>query len=402
MNFVRMNQRELFLRHVAQTSPAPLAIDMIKAKGCKMWDADGKEYIDLIGGISVCNIGHCHPHVVEAIHTQSSQYMHLMVYGELIESPQVHYAKKLADYLPPQLNSVYFTSSGAEATEGAMKLAKRITGRTNIVAFHESYHGSTQGALSLMGSEYWRNAYRPLLPGIIHLEHNDINALQHIDGSVACVIAEPIQAERGVVVPEREWMTALRERCDTTGSLLILDEIQTGFGRTGSLFAFEQFGIVPDILLLGKALGGGMPLGAFVSSVDNMNAFTADPVLGHITTFGGHPVCCAAGKKAFEVLLDEELISGVGRKEELFRLGLIHPLIKSFRSAGLLMALEFESWEINKAVIDQCISMGVFTDWFLFAAHCMRLAPPLTISDSEITQAIDIIKKACDIVSNKR
>jgi acetylornithine/succinyldiaminopimelate/putrescine aminotransferase len=396
-----MNQRELFLRHVAQTSPSPLAIEMVKAKDCKMWDADGKEYLDLIGGISVCNIGHSHPKVIEAVLEQSSRYMHLMVYGELIESPQVRYAKKLIDYLPDQLNSVYFTSSGTEATEGAMKLAKRITGRTNIVAFHESYHGSTQGALSVMGSEYWRNAFRPLLPGIIHLEHNNMDDLKKIDEKVACVIAEPIQAERGVMVPNRSWMTALREKCNKTGTLLILDEIQTGFGRTGTLFAFEQFGIVPDILLLGKALGGGMPLGAFISDVQNMNALTADPVLGHITTFGGHPVCCAAGNAAFDVLLEEDFITAIDRKEELFRKSLIHPMIKSFRSAGLLMALEFESWEINKAIIDQCISLGVFTDWFLFASNCMRLAPPLSISDSEIKQAVEIILKASDNVGNR-
>jgi acetylornithine/N-succinyldiaminopimelate aminotransferase len=396
VNFVRVNQRELFLRHVAQTSPAPLAIEMVKAKGCKMWDVEGKEYIDLIGGISVCNIGHCHPSVVEAVSTQSAQYMHLMVYGELVESPQVRYAQKLASHLPEQLDSVYFTSSGTEATEGAMKLAKRITGRPHIAAFHESYHGSTQGALSVMGSEYWRNAFRPLLPGIRHLEHNNIHDLKWIDESVACVIAEPIQAERGVLVPDRSWMQALRERCNETGTLLILDEIQTGFGRTGTLFAFEQFGIVPDILLLGKALGGGMPLGAFVSSQANMNAFTEDPVLGHITTFGGHPVCCAAGNAAFDVLLEEKLSENIGTKEELFRQLLVHPSIKSFRSAGLLMALEFESWDVNKAIIDTCISMGVFTDWFLFASHCMRIAPPLTISEEEIKKASEIILQACE------
>jgi acetylornithine/N-succinyldiaminopimelate aminotransferase len=396
-----MNQRELFLRHVAQTSPAPLAIEMVKAKGCKMWDVEGKEYIDLIGGISVCNIGHCHPSVVEAVSTQSAKYMHLMVYGELVESPQVWFAQQLASHLPKQLDSVYFTSSGTEATEGAMKLAKRITGRPNIAAFHESYHGSTQGALSVMGSEYWRNAFRPLLPGIRHLEHNNIQDLKWIDETVACVIAEPIQAERGVLVPERSWMKALRERCDETGTLLILDEIQTGFGRTGSLFAFEQFGIIPDILLLGKALGGGMPLGAFVSSLANMNAFTTDPVLGHITTFGGHPVCCAAGSAAFDVLLDENLVANINVKEELFRQLLVHPMIKSFRSAGLLMALEFESWEINKAIIDACISMGVFTDWFLFASHCMRLAPPLTISEEEIKNATGIILKACESIRHQ-
>ena len=396
-----MNQRELFLRHVGQTSDAPLAIEMVKAHGCKMWDAAGKEYIDLIGGISVCNIGHCHPQVVEALSAQASQYMHLMVYGELIESPQVTYAQKLAGLLPSVLDSVYFTSSGTEATEGAMKLAKRITGRTQIAAFHESYHGSTQGALSVMGSEYWRNAFRPLLPGIMHLQHNLPEDLNRIDETVACVIAEPIQAERGVVVPDRNWMQALRDRCTETGTLLILDEIQTGFGRTGSLFAFEQFGIVPDILLLGKALGGGMPLGAFVSSKENMDAFTNNPVLGHITTFGGHPVCCAAGEAALDVLLKENLINDVDWKASLFQKALVHPLINSFRSAGLLMAIEFASWEINKAVIDECIRRGVFTDWFLFASNCMRLAPPLTIAEQEIEKAVGIILSACDTIRHK-
>ena len=396
-----MNQRELFLRHVGQTSDAPLAIEMVKAHGCKMWDAAGKEYIDLIGGISVCNIGHCHPQVVEAVSAQASQYMHLMVYGELIESPQVTYAQKLAGLLPSGLDSVYFTSSGTEATEGAMKLAKRITGRTQIAAFHESYHGSTQGALSVMGSEYWRNAFRPLLPGIMHLQHNLPEDLNRIDETVACVIAEPIQAERGVVVPDRNWMQALRDRCTETGTLLILDEIQTGFGRTGSLFAFEQFGIVPDILLLGKALGGGMPLGAFVSSKEKMDAFTNNPVLGHITTFGGHPVCCAAGEAALDVLLKENLINDVDWKASFFQKALVHPLINSFRSAGLLMAIEFASWEINKAVIDECIRRGVFTDWFLFASNCMRLAPPLTIAEQEIEKAVGIILSACDTIRHK-
>jgi len=396
-----MNQRELFLRHVGQTSDAPLAIEMVKAHGCKMWDAAGKEYIDLIGGISVCNIGHCHPQVVEAVSAQASQYMHLMVYGELIESPQVTYAQKLAGLLPSGLDSVYFTSSGTEATEGAMKLAKRITGRTQIAAFHESYHGSTQGALSVMGSEYWRNAFRPLLPGIMHLQHNLPEDLNRIDETVACVIAEPIQAERGVMVPDRNWMQALRDRCTETGTLLILDEIQTGFGRTGSLFAFEQFGIVPDILLLGKALGGGMPLGAFVSSKEKMDAFTNNPILGHITTFGGHPVCCAAGEAALDVLLKENLINDVDWKASFFQKALVHPLINSFRSAGLLMAIEFASWEINKAVIDECIRRGVFTDWFLFASNCMRLAPPLTIAEQEIEKAVGIILSACDTIRHK-
>lgn len=393
-----MNQRELFLRHVAQTSASPLALEIVKAQGCKMWDKEGKEYIDLISGISVCNVGHGNPNVIKAVQEQTEKYMHLMVYGELVESPQVLYAKRIAEILPTALNSVYFTSSGTEATEGAMKLAKRITGRTNIVAFNESYHGSTQGALSVMGSEYWRNAYRPLLPGIVHLDHNVISQLERINEDSACVIAEPIQAERGVMAPSPEWMKLLRERCDETGALLILDEIQTGFGRTGHSFAFEKYGIIPDILLLGKALGGGMPLGAFVSSKERMDSFTDNPVLGHITTFGGHPVCCAAGLAALDFLVNEQLIDQVANRERLFRSLLMHDKIKSFRSEGLLMSIEFDSYATNKKIIDACISKGVFTDWFLFASHCMRLAPPLIISEAEIKQACNIIIEACDEV----
>lgn len=352
----------------------------------------------MISGISVCNVGHCNPRVVKAIKEQVDQYMHIMVYGELIESPQVQYASRIASLLPASLDAVYFTGSGSEATEGAMKLAKRLTGRTNMVAFHDSYHGSTQGALSVMGSEYWRNAYRPLIPGIKHVHHNRFESLDAIDEHTACVIAEPIQAERGVMTPSMEWMKALRQRCTETGTLLVLDEIQTGFGRTGSMFAFEQLGIVPDILLLGKALGGGMPLGAFVASKQMMDSFTINPVLGHITTFGGHPVCCAAGLAALEFLLDEKLISQVKKHELLFTELLHHPMINGFRSAGLLMAIDFGSWEMNKKIIDRCIAKGVFTDWFLFASHCMRLAPPLIITEDEIKAACSIILECCDDV----
>lgn len=391
-----MNQRELFLQHVAQTSTAPLAIEMVKAEGTTMWDRQGKMYTDLISGISVCNVGHRNPAVIKAIHEQLDAYMHIMVYGELIESPQVRYAQKLASYLPASLNAVYFTNSGAEATEGAMKLAKRVTGRTNIVAFKNSYHGSTQGALSVMGDEYWRNAYRPLLPGITHADYNNFIALDFIDEHTACVIAEPIQAEMGVYVPNEIWIKALSEKCKAVGALLVLDEIQTGFGRTGTLFAFEQLGIVPDILLLGKALGGGMPLGAFVSSTDNMNVFTNNPVLGHITTFGGHPVCCAAGLAALDYLVDEQLMDGVAEKSALFESLLIHPMIKEVRTAGLLIAVAFDSYDTNKKIIDACIENGVFTDWFLFASHCLRIAPPLIISDDEIKKACAVILSCCD------
>jgi acetylornithine/N-succinyldiaminopimelate aminotransferase len=313
------------------------------------------------------------------------------VYGELVESPQVLYAKLLTDHLPSILNSVYFTNSGTEATEGAMKLAKRVTGRTEMVAFNNSYHGSTQGALSVMGDEYWRNSFRPLLPGIHHANYNSWEALELINHNTACVIAETIQAEAGVNAPLKEWILALRNKCTATGTLLIFDEIQCGFGRNGTLWAFEQFGIVPDILLLGKALGGGMPLGAFIADKQLMDAFTDKPVLGHITTFGGHPVCCAAGMAAMNVLLEEKLVDEVYNKEQLFRSWLHHPKIKAVRSRGLMMAIEFESFELNKQVIDGCIEAGVFTDWFLFAPHCMRIVPPLTITEMEI-------KKACEII----
>ena len=397
-----MNQRELFLQHVAQTSATPLALEIVKAEGCYMWDRQGKEYLDLISGISVCNVGHRNPHVIGAIKDQLDKYMHIMVYGELVESPQVLYAQKIASLLPDSLDCVYFTNSGAEATEGAMKLAKRLTGRTNIVAFNESYHGSTQGALSVMGSEYWRNAYRPLLPGVYHIDHNVISQLDVIDGNTACVIAEPIQAERGVLSPSIEWMKALRKKCDETGALLILDEIQTGFGRTGTLFAFEQYGVIPDILLLGKAIGGGMPLGAFVAERERMMAFADNPILGHITTFGGHPVSCAAGLAALEYLIDAKLISTVERNKKLFKKLLKHPMILSFRSAGMLMAIEFDSYETNKKVIDSCIEQGLFTDWFLFASHCMRIAPPLIMTDQEIHLACEIIISACDKIKSEK
>jgi len=379
-----MNQRQLFLNHVGQTSPAPLALEIVKASGSRMWDADGKEYIDLIGGISVCNVGHCHPKVVEAVQKQAAQYMHIMVYGELVETPQVAYAKKLTEYLPANLNAVFYTASGSEATEGAMKLAKRYTGRTQIVSFKNSYHGSTQGALSIMGDEYWRNAFRPLLPGIVQLHYNSFDDLQYINEQTACVIAETVQAEAGVLVPQNDWLKALRKRCNETGTLLVLDEIQCAFGRNGTLFAFEQFDVVPDILLLGKALGGGMPLGAFVADKKIMDSLTHNPVLGHINTFGSHPVSCAAGFAAFNVLLDGKIIDTVKQKEQLFLSLLHHPAIKAVRSCGLMMAVEFDSFETNKKIIDLLIEQGIFTDWFLFASGCLRIVPPLVISEEEI------------------
>ncbi len=391
-----MTQRELFLRHLAQTSPAPLALEIVKADCCTLYDAAGREYIDLIGGISVANVGHRHPKVIAAIQKQLDAYLHIMVYGEFIEAPQVQYAKLLTDNLPTSLNSVYFTNSGAEAVEGAMKLAKRVTGRTQMAAFNNSYHGSTQGALSVMGDEYWRNAFRPLLPDILHLQYNSFESLDEITERTACVIAETVQAEAGIIVPTKEWMQALRKKCTNAGTLLILDEIQTGFGRTGKLWGFEHFDIVPDILLLGKALGGGMPLGAFIADKKLMDAFTENPVLGHITTFGGHPVCCAAGMAAMKALLEEGWIDTVKAKEELFHSLLVHPKIKDVRSFGLWMAVEFDSFETNKAIIDQCSEQGVLADWFLFASECLRISPPLIISEEQIRKASIKIVKACD------
>jgi acetylornithine/succinyldiaminopimelate/putrescine aminotransferase len=385
------SNRQLFFNHVGQTSLSPLSLEIVKASGCKMWDVNGKEYIDLIAGISVCNVGHRHPKVITAIKQQLDDYMHVMVYGEVVQSPQTAYAKVLTDNLPASLNSVFYTASGTEATEGAMKLAKRYTGRTQIIAFKNSYHGSTQGALSVMGDEHWRNAFRPLLPDVLHINFNSFNDLEEITELTACVIAETIQAEAGVLVPENNWLKALQKKCKDTGTLLVLDEIQCGFGRNGTLWAFEQFEVIPDVLLLGKALGGGMPLGAFIADKNIMDAFTNNPVLGHINTFGGHPVCCAAGMAAFQVLLNENLIGSVDEKEQLFVKGLSHHKIKNLRSRGLMIAVEFDSFEQNKNLIDRLIQNGIFIDWFLFAPQCLRIVPPLTISYDEINTACKII-----------
>lgn len=391
-----MTNRQLFLQYVAQTSDAPLALEIVKAEGMYLWDAQGKKYLDLIAGVSVCNIGHSNPEVIKAVQQQAAEYMHLIVYGEFIESPQVQYAKLLTAHLPSPLNSVYFTNSGAEAIEGAMKLSKRYSGRSEIIAFKNSYHGSTQGALSIIGDEYMRNAYRPLLPGISHLQYNDPEVIKQITSKTACVIAETVQGEAGIMVPDKKWLQDLRKRCDETNTLLVLDEVQCGLGRNGTLWAFEQFDVVPDILVLGKALGGGMPLGAFVADKNIMQVLTCNPVLGHITTFGGHPVCCAAGMAAFNVLLKEELVQPVNEKEKLFRKLLVHRKIKAVRSRGLMIAVEFDSYEMNKKIIDKCIEKGILTDWFLFSSQSMRIAPPLIITEEQITVACKTILEAVE------
>lgn len=397
-----MTQRELFLLHNAQTSNAPLAIHISKAKGEYLFDTDGKQYLDLISGISVANIGHGHPAVVEAIARQAEQYMHVMVYGELVQSPQVLYAQALAQHLAPSLSCVYFTNSGSEATEGAMKLAKRATRRSKIISFKNSYHGSTQGALSVMGSEYWQQAYRPLLPDVYQYDYESEESIQAIDSSTACVILELVQSEAGVLLPHAQWLHRIRQACTEHGALLIVDEIQTGFGRTGSLFRFQALDLLPDILLLGKALGGGMPMGAFVASHHLMAQLSDNPVLGHITTFGGHPVCCAAGLAAWNMLIQSTIVTKVATKEALFVSLLHHPAIVSLHSAGLLIALELESPQFAKQVIDRCIETGLFTDWFLFASQSIRIAPPLTITEEQIQWACHTLLEAIDYVISKR
>ncbi len=393
-----MTTRQLFLSHVAQTSPAPIALEIVKAQGIHMWDVAGKQYIDLIAGFSVCNIGHSNPQVIEAVKQQVDRYMHLIVYGEFIQSPQVAYAKLLTDHLPSTLNCVYFTNSGAEATEGAMKLAKRVTGRSKIIACNNAYHGSTQGALSVMGDEYWRNAFRPLLPGILHLDYNSSELIEAIDENTACVIIETVQAESGINKPNQEWLSNLRKKCDEHCTILIFDEIQAGFGRTGSLWAFQQYNVVPDILLLGKALGGGMPIGAFIAAHALMNTLTLNPVLGHITTFGGHPVSCAAGMAALKVLLANNWMNTVAEKEQLFISLLHHKKIKAVRSAGLWLAIQFDDFDTCKSVIDLCIEKGVITDWFLFAPNCLRIAPPLIITPEEIRHVCSVILESINML----
>jgi len=391
-----MDQRQLFLKHVAQTSELPfLGVDMNieSAKGCILTDVKGKKYFDLISGISVSSIGHCHPDVVKAIQLQSEKFMHLMVFGEFDQSPQVKYATALASVLPDQLSSVYFTSGGSEATEGAMKLAKRITGRSEIIAFKNAYHGSTQGSLSIMGDEFFKNSFRPLLPGTKIISFNDLNDINEITSDTAAVFIEPIQGEAGVRAAMTEFLKALRKKCDEQGVLLVFDEIQSGFGRTGSLFAFQKYDVIPDILLIAKGMGGGMPIGAFVSSTEKMKAFTSDPVLGHINTFGGNAVCVAAALATLQVILRDKLAERAIWIEGKIKQELKHPLIKELRIVGALGAIEFENEETCHKVIKACIQNGVISDWFLFCSSAMRIAPPLNISDEDLSQSLKIINK---------
>jgi acetylornithine/succinyldiaminopimelate/putrescine aminotransferase len=386
-----INNRQLFFQHLAQTSDKPIGIEVATANGVYIHDVAGKAFIDMIAGFSVCNIGHSHPAVIHAIKEQVEKYMHVIVYGEFVQAPQVQYAKAITAMLPENLDAVYFTNSGAEATEGAMKLAKRVTGRTKIVSFKGAYHGSTQGALSVMGDEYFKNAFRPLLPDILQLRYNNFEDIELIDNTVACVLVELVQAETGITPADKKWITALKEKCESLCALLIIDEIQSGFGRTGTLFAFEQYSIVPDVLLTGKALGGGLPLGAFIASAKMMSALTQNPVLGHITTFGGNPVSCAAGMAALTVLHQSGWIAAVKEKENYLVHHLHHPAILHRNHCGLWMSLQFESAALTKKIAAACIENGIITDWFLFAEDRIRIAPPLCITIDELIVAIDKI-----------
>ena len=394
-----ITNRQLFLQHVATTSDFPIALEIERAEGIYMYSPDGKPYLDLVSGVSVSNLGHGHPRVRQAIKDQVDKYMHLMVYGEFIESPQVQLAKLLSDNLPESLNSVYFVNSGSEANEGALKLAKRFTGRSEIITFKNAYHGSTHGALSVLGDEELKNAFRPLLPDIRIIEFGNILDLEQITNKTACVILEPIQSEGGMIIPTKEFIQTLRARCIEKGALLIFDEVQMGFGRTGKLFAFEHFDVVPDILCLAKAMGGGMPIGAFISDKKILDTFKSNPMLGHITTFGGHPVCCAAAKAALEVLLEENIVDDVQRKGELFvTLLKDHPMVKGFRQLGLFIAVIVESQEIMLAIMKEAYELGVIMDPFLFCAGAFRIAPPLNITDEEIHHASDLLIEAMNKV----
>ncbi len=396
-----LNLRQLFLSHNAQTTDFPLSLEIVRAEGLYLYDKDNKSYLDLISGIGVSSIGHRHPKVVEAIKKQADEYLHLMVYGEYIQSPQTLLAVKLAALLPTNLSSVYLVNSGSEAIEGAMKLAKRFTGKTHIIACKDSYHGSTQGALSIMGNESYKQAYRPLLPDIEFIDFGNLKDLEKITPNTAAIFLETIQGEAGIRLASKEFWQALRKKCNETGTLLVLDEIQCGIGRSGKFSAFEHYDIVPDILILAKALGGGMPIGAFISSPKIMNSLKENPILGHITTFGGHPLNCAAALATLEVMETENLISSVIEKGKRFQELLVHPEIISFRGQGLMLAIQLKDFDFNKKVIDKCIENGVIVDWFLHCSDSMRIAPPLTISEIEIVKACKIIIDAIDSISKE-
>ena len=386
-----------FSPHLAQTSPFPMGIEVERAEGCYIFDTNGKRYLDLISGIAVANIGHRHPHVIQAIKDQLDKFQHVIPFGEFPQSPQNKLADKLASLLPDQLNTAYFVNSGTEANEAALKLAKRVTGRYEFVAMKHSYHGATHGSLSVSGNEVKKQRFRPFIPGTTFIRFNETEDLKHITEKTAAVIIEPIMGDAGVRIPDQGYLSALKSKCEEVGALLIFDEIQTGLGRTGTLFAFERYGVIPDILTTAKAFGGGMPIGAFISSKVYMDQLTHDPILGHITTFGGHPVCCAAALANLEVLTEQEdWLSTVDAKGQLFKSLLSHPAIKEVRQIGLMMAVELESPQ----AVDRCINLlkekGMIAFYFLSTRNAFRLAPPLCITEDQIKEACDTIASVLD------
>ena len=395
--------RQEFLAHVGQTSPEPLLIEVQRAEGVYYYTPEGKRYYDLVSGVSVNNVGHANPQVTAAVQRQAADYMHIMVYGEMVERPQVQYATKIAGLLPEPLDSVYFVNSGSEAVEGALKLAKRYTGRHKMMSMHCAYHGSNHGSLSMMASpegDTWKAPFQPLLPDVEYLWFNSIDDLSRIDGQTACVLVEPVQGEAGVRLPEEGYLQALRKRCDETGTMLIFDEIQTGMGRTGSLFAMQKYGVTPDIVCLAKAFGGGMPLGAFVAAKQVMDSLQRNPVLGHITTFGGHPVCCAAGLAALDFILDNRLVDQVERKGLRYENALKDaPNVLEIRRSGLLMAVELGTSDKLFQIMALFKEHGIMSDWFLFCDTAFRISPPLTISDEEIDDSCQIILNCLNLLT---
>jgi len=389
-----MNAKTIFLKHLAQTSPFPLGLEIDHAEGIYLYDKSGKRYTDLISGVAVSNLGHRHPKIIEALKNQIDKHLFTMVYGENIQDIPNQLAQLLTSFLPENLSTVYLVNSGAEANEGALKLAKRHTGQTELVACHRSYHGGTHGALSVSGNETKKNAFRPLLPDVRFIEFNDENDLSQITERTAGVIIETIQGDAGVRIPSSNYLKKLRKRCDETGAVLIFDEVQVGCGRTGKLFAFEHFGAVPDILTLGKAFGGGMPIGAFVASYEMMQKFTFDPMLGHITTFGGHPVCCASALASLQILTEQNILENVHKKEQLFHQLLQHSGIQEIRSKGLLFAVEMKNAQIVQAVIQNCLKRGIIGFYFLSTPNAFRLAPPLTITEAEIEESCQQIEES--------